>query len=153
MSADTNKSPKDYLPFGCLGALCFFFGLFIALYALSGEVKKDKGAVWVLVVLLLGLGGAGLFAAWKVWKKEKAARPKARSEAPTPSARPIARPITPTPSPIASLPPPPPGEVRCPSCGHVFVPPRITLTTHAITARYGPKPVQCPECKHIWGRP
>jgi len=45
-----------------------------------------------------------------------------------------------------------PGEVRCPRCGHTFVPPRITVVSQDIIARYGPKPAQCPSCKHIWSR-
>ena len=43
-------------------------------------------------------------------------------------------------------------ETRCPSCGHRFAPPRITLVTQAVVDRYGPNPVQCPNCKHIWSR-
>jgi hypothetical protein len=138
MRANTNKSEKNYLPFGCLGALCFFGGLFIALGALSGEVKKDRGAVWTLVVLLLVIGGAGLFAAWKVRKQGK-------------SAKPVVRPA-PAPASPADQPALAPGEVRCPSCSHVFVPPRIMLVTEAVSKRFGPNPVQCPKCKHIWGR-
>jgi hypothetical protein len=45
------------------------------------------------------------------------------------------------------------GEIACPRCGHPFVPPRMTVTTHAIIAKYGPNPTQCPSCKHIWSRP
>ena len=42
------------------------------------------------------------------------------------------------------------GAINCPACGHGFTPPRITLATQAVIARYGPNPVQCPKCRHIW---
>ncbi len=46
----------------------------------------------------------------------------------------------------------PMGPTKCPACLHTFIPPRVTLTTAAIAARYGPYPMQCPRCQHIWSR-
>ena len=135
----THKPEKNYLPIGCLGALCLFGGLFIALGVLSGEVKKNISAQWVLVVLLLVLGGAGLFGAWEIRKREKAAGS-------------AVRPASSVPSPSTDQPPLAPKEVSCPSCGYTFVPPRIMLVTDAVVKRFGPKPVQCPHCRHIWSR-
>ena len=50
---------------------------------------------------------------------------------------------------IASV---PGGEVKCPACGRIFTPPRITLASQDVIARYGPNPTQCPDCRHIWSR-
>jgi hypothetical protein len=48
--------------------------------------------------------------------------------------------------------PAPTGEVKCPSCGHKFMPPRITIITQEQLDRYGPNPVKCSKCNHIWSR-
>ena len=135
----TNKNPPpDYAPFGCIGALLFSLGTFIGLVILSDAVTSD-GAGWLLVAVLIVLGAAGLVVAWKM---RQAAKAKQRARARK----------SPTPPPPAALEELAPGEVRCPSCGHVFVPPRVMLVTEAVAQRYGKNPVQCPQCNHIWGR-
>jgi MacB-like periplasmic core domain len=45
-----------------------------------------------------------------------------------------------------------PSTVACPNCGHGFQPARVTLTTQAMVARYGPNPTQCVKCGFVWSR-
>jgi hypothetical protein len=136
----TNKNPPpDYAPIGCVGAFLFCGGIIFFFVALSGDVKKDVVGVWVLAFLLLLLGAGGLTGAWKMRKASRATQRAAKPSAPSPEP-----PVVP--DALA------PGEVRCPRCGHVFVPPRIMLVTDAVARQYGKNPAQCPQCRHIWGR-
>ena len=144
---DKNVERGGCWPIMIFGLVFFFFGLMVVLGRLSGETKERGVIVWIQGALFLGLGGAGIYGAWRIRKRTKADRPDVPgSPGGLAQASSADRPVP------VEQPPVNPGEVRCPSCGHAFVPPRVMFVTQAVTQRYGPNPAQCPQCKHIWSR-
>ena len=41
-------------------------------------------------------------------------------------------------------------NVKCPSCGHVFRPPRSPIVKTSTYKEFGGVPFQCPKCKYTW---
>jgi len=101
---------------------------------------KPAKICWIIGGILgLPLGLVMLIGGIKLGKQVQVQADADPGSAPIPEAKPAANSA-------------PSGSINCPACGHGFTPPRITLATQAVIARYGPNPVQCPSCKHIWSR-
>jgi uncharacterized C2H2 Zn-finger protein len=147
MTMDKNADQGGCWPLMSFGFAFFFFGVIVVFIQISGEPKTGGVLLWILAAILLVPGGAGIYGAWRIRKRTKADR----HDVPDSQCG-LAQASSPDHPVPVEQPPLNPGEVRCPSCGHAFVPPRVMLVTQAVTQRYGPNPAQCPKCKHIWSR-